>query len=97
MVTVELTLQTITLLPGWTTQPGLSCVVLTPILLRNVIRIAISPPFVSSLDCMIVIICSQMVRKTLRWLKRAFLIVSYQMNITAAGPYFQSWSVIMSI
>lgn len=97
MVVVKLTLQTVTLLPGWTTQPGLLCVVLIAILLTNVIRITISHPFVSSSDCMIVIICSQMVRKTLRWLKRAFLIVSYQMNITAAGPHFQSWSVIMSI
>lgn len=60
------------LLPGWPTQGGLSCVVLTAILFRTVIRIAIFHPIVLSLDCMIVVICPQMIGKTLRWLKKSF-------------------------
>lgn len=40
--------------------------------LRIFIRIAIFYSIVSSLDCIIVIICPQMIIKTLKWLKKSF-------------------------
>ena len=58
--------------PGWPTQPGLTCVVLVAICFRIFLRIAIFHPIVSSLDCMIVTICPQMIRKIFSGLKKSF-------------------------
>lgn len=79
------------LLPGWPTQSGLSCVVPTAILLRIIIRIAIFHPIVSSLDCMTVVICPQMIRKTWRWLKKSFS------NCESPHEHQCSWAIIVLV
>lgn len=67
--------------PAW-----LSCVVFTAICLGIFIRVAIFHSIVLSWYCTIVIICPQMIRKTLRWLKKSFS------NCESPNEYQCSWA-----